>query len=306
MPAYPFVKNFSSRESAFYINDAMIFSPMELYLGLMFFGWLGKNILINRQTRFYKSELSTPLLAFSFFLLVGLAYGIGTGGDINTALWEVRPIFYMILTAILASNLIEKREHINHILWIAMIAIWLDGMIGMYTLFVVHNGNMSAIDRIQEHSASIHANTLFIFTIAVWVYRASWQKRLLLPFMIPPVLLTYLANQRRAAFLTLAIAIFLIFVIVRYEYPKLFKLITPTLTILFGLYLLVFWNIGGPVGMPAQAIKSIVADSSVNVEDQRSNEYRTPRKYQHELHDPPLSHYGHWLWAKILPYRPLA
>ncbi len=294
MPAYPFTKNFSSIESLFYLGDALIFSPMEIYLFVTALGWLGKDYLASRSIKLYTGELFRPFLIFIFFITYGLIFGIANGGDINIALWAVRPIYYLFLIYILTANLIQTRAHINNIIWLAMAAILVDSIAGNYLFFTLHRGNFDAIDRLQEHGASIHANSLFVLLLGLRLYNGSWQKKAFIPLMLPPVLLAYLANQRRAAYLTLFIALALFFIIFYQERARLFKRIAPPILALVGSYILIFWNLGGPLSMPAQAIKSVVSPSDSSSSDALSNNYRVMENINiaYTIHAKPITGIG--------------
>jgi hypothetical protein len=273
-PNYPFDKNFSSPESIFYLHDALIISPLEVYLALLFFVWLARGVA-TRKLNFYTGPLFGPAVVFAGFILYGLVYGLGVrGGSINIGLWEARPIFYLPALLLLTSNLLEKREHVNHLLWAAMLAIFIEGVIGAIFVIGTLGGDFSQVEQITQHAAAIHMNTLFLFTVAIFLYKAPGIKRLTLPLMIPAVLLTYLATQRRAAFLTLAIAILLTVAILYKENRRAFWLIAPSLA-LFGLvYIGVFWNSNSALALPAQAVKSVIAASQASYKDSSSNFYR--------------------------------
>lgn len=277
-PWYPFYKNFSSPESLFYLQDALIFSPLEIFLLLTLVSWLGR-AMIQRKLDFYTGPLFWPIILFSIFIMVGFFYGVARGGDLNIALWEVRPILYMPVIFILVSNLITKREHVNHLLWTVMIAIFIEGLVGVWYYFFVLKGNIDLVDRITEHSAAIHMNTLFVFAIAAWLYKASPAKRIILPLMIPPVLLTYLATQRRAAYITLILALIILAVMLYHENRVAFWLIVPPLILAGMLYLGTYWNSSGALGKPAQAVKSVIATDSASEKDRRSNSYRDIESY---------------------------
>jgi hypothetical protein len=270
---YPFVKNFSSAESLLYVNDALIFSPAETFIVLTFVSWLGRG-LIQRKIDWHGGDLFWPAMVFIAFITFGLGYGIMRGGSLNTGLWEARPIFYLPAMLVLTSNLIQTRRQAGKLLWIAMIAIFLEGISG--TLYVANTlqFELSSVERISEHSASIHANTFFVLLIGAWMFRASYARRLIMPVMLPFVALSYLANQRRAAFITLTIAIVLILAILYWENRKAFWLITPVLAVVGMAYLAVFWNSSGTLGMFASAIKSVVAEDASSAADQASNLYR--------------------------------
>ena len=270
---FPFVKNFSSKESLLYLNDAVIISPLEAAMTLTLLAWLGKGAM-RRKIELYKSELFWPAIVFGLFMVFGLVNGLGTGGNLTIALWEARAILYLPLMLILTNNLLEKREHFSHLLWFAMIALFIEGLAGVYYYVVVLNFDLSTVQSISEHASSIHMNTFFVLILAAWLYQASIVKRIVLPILVPPILLTYVANQRRASFLTLGVAIFLMSFVLFKENRRLFFGIMPPLALVALLYIGAFWNNTGALGLPAQAVKSVIAEDESNAADQSSNVYR--------------------------------
>jgi hypothetical protein len=293
MPWYPFTKNFSSYESLLFAHNALIINPLESYLFLMLLAWLGRGAM-QRKLKLYVSELFWPALVFLAFVIFGLVYGIGTGGNANIALWEARPLFYLVVMSILASNLLEKREHVNHLIWAAMLGLFIESLVGSYHFIVTLRGSLAGVDRITEHAAAMHINTVFILALSAWLYAASPVKRIVLPIMLLPVALTYLAAQRRAAFLTLGIALVLFAVILYREKRRVFWIITPPAALLAGVYLLAFWNSGGALGLPAQAVKSIIAPDQASTADLSSNLYRLIENVNTNftLHQRPLTGVG--------------
>jgi O-antigen ligase len=272
VPWYPFCKNLSSPESLLYLNSALIFSPLETYLVLTLISWLGRGAL-RRKLPFFLGTLFWPVITFTCFVTFGLVYGLVTGGNANIGLWECRPIFYLPLMLILTSNLLENRAHVSNLLWAAVLALLLEGIAGNLYFFVTLEMDLGRVEAITEHSAAIHMNTLFVLVIAAWLYKASPAKRLVLPLLVPSVGLTYLATQRRAGFLSLAIALVLIAFVLYRVNRRAFWLIAPPLA-LFGLaYLAAFWNSAGAIGLPARAVRSVfVEDTSSG--DYSSNLYR--------------------------------
>jgi len=272
-PWFPFTKNFSSGESLLYLNDALIVSPLESYFALIFISWLGRGAM-QRKMSFYFSELFLPAMVFLAFIFFGLFYGVSTGGNLNIALWESRPLFYLVAMLVLTNNLIETRQQASNLLWAALLALFVEGVIGSYTFLIVLKGSLQGVEAITEHAAAIHMNTLFVLAAASWLYKSSWTKRLVLPLMILPVSLTYLATQRRAAFLTLGIALLLMAILLFRENRKAFWLIVPPIAVVGLLYIAVFWNASGALGLPAQAVKSVVAEDQADAADLSSNLYR--------------------------------
>ena len=271
-PWYPFVKNLSSPESILYISNALIFSPAELCMSLVLAIWLVKSAA-RRKFHLYQGLFFWPLLTFTFFLAGGLIYGLGTGGNTNIALWEVRPIFYIPLMAVLVSNLMHRPDQILFAVYLAMAALFVEGLIGSYHYIVKLQMNLAGIEAITEHSAAVHMNTLFIFVLACWLYRTPGIQKWALLFTIPPILVTYLVTQRRAAFLSLGVALLLMTIILYRENRAVFWRIVPIAGLCGITYLALFWNSGGMLGLPARAVKSVVAPDT-NSADALSNIYR--------------------------------
>jgi hypothetical protein len=293
MPWYPFLKNFSSHESIFFLQDSLIFSPLEVYIVFTGLSWLIRGI-VQRRFDFFKGELFWPAVVFMIFITLGLVYGLGRGGNYNIALWETRSIFYMFGMLVLASNLISRREHFNHLMWLAMIALFIEGIVGIVVYSTTYHGDLSGINSLTEHSAAIHMNTLFVFLIAAWMYHSSVPKRVILLLMTPVVLFTYVAADRRAAFISLAVAALLIFIMLFIENRKVFWLITPPLAVIGLLYCAAFWNGNGRLAAPVQAIKSVVDQSQASLEDQASNQYRVLENMNTSftIHNAPLTGVG--------------
>ena len=293
MPWYPFLKNFSSRESILFLHDALIISPLEAFIVVTAVSWLGRG-LMQRRLQFYVSEIFWPAVVFLVFVAVGLFYGVATGGSVNIALWETRPIFYLIAMVILTSNLLDKREHFSHLMWAAILALTIESIYGVYYFVFTLNSSLAGVDAIMDHSAAVHLNTLFILFLAVWLYNGSAVKRFALIPVLPFALLTYLAAQRRAAFITLFMGLAFLAILLYIHKRHVFWLIPPPAVLIGLVYIGVFWNASGALGLPAQAIKSVVAEDQANAADVSSNLYRIIENVNTSftIHQKPLTGVG--------------
>ena len=270
---YPFAKNFSSSESLLYLSQSVNFNPAESYMVLTFFSWLGRGA-VQRKIEWNTGPLFWPVMIFIGFVTYGLIYGLRLQhGDQTIGLWESRSMYYIPFMLFLVSNLITRREHVNTLIWWAMIALFIDALSGVWFVATALNFDLSLVDRIQEHSGSIHLNSLFILLAASSMYRGARSKRLAIQLMLPVLLISYLANQRRAAFLTLMIALAVIAAILFWENRKAFWLIIPPLSVIGVLYLAAFWGVDHPLAMPASAVRSII-DEQQGTADYASNLYR--------------------------------
>ncbi len=272
-PAYPFIKNLSSQELIFYIRDSLIFSPMEAYLVLTYMSWLGRGIL-KKDFKFYKGSMFAPVMIFIGFITLGLAYGLLKGGDLTIALWEVRPMYHMVAIFFLASNLFTRKEHFTHLFLWTSLAIGIESVIGAVYVFTKLGGNLTAAPAITDHPASIQINTIFVLLIAAFLYRTMPIKRLGLIAMLPVVIITYIADQRRAAFVSLAVALILLAILLFIENRKLFLMLLPVALVVGLIYIGVFWNSSGTLAFPIRALKSVLLPASASARDQSSNYYR--------------------------------
>ena len=272
-PWFPFAKNFSSWESLLFLHNAVIFSPLELFLVLTSISLLLRWISQRRIT-IHTGPLFWPALLFGTTIAVGLGYGLAIGGDLVIGLWESRAIFTLPLMLILVTNLITTRSHINVLIWWVVAGIFADAVSGLVYVIVVLGWDWSSVQAIAEHSYSIHINSLFVLLLGAWVYRASPAKRIVLTLMLPVLLISYAANQRRAAYIAVAAALLIWGVLLFWQNRRLFWIIVPPLAVLSALYLVIFWGGGGgPIGGPARTVRNAIAPVEGG-EEASSNLYR--------------------------------
>jgi O-antigen ligase len=273
---YPFIKNLSSPESVLYVHDAFIVSPLELYLVLTAVVWLLGRLDVNRPP-FERGALLWPVMAFAGLAAVGFAVGVGTGGDLNVALWEVRPIAYVPLLYVLATNLFTSRRQYRMLLAVAVAAIALESIHALYVIFTASGPEADRLAGLGylEHSASLHANTLIVWLAAMAaVGERAFGTKLALATVAIPVGIAYLYAERRSAVVALLAALLLVAIVLHRHRRAAFWVIVPLASLLLGLYLVAFWNVDGPIGLPAQAIKSTIAPSQLTPADMSSDFYR--------------------------------
>jgi hypothetical protein len=157
-------------------------------------------------------------------------------------------------------------------LWGIIIATGLNGVFGAIYVADILKFQIAGVEAIGEHGLSIRYNVFFVILIAAWMFQGSPIKRVIMPFFLPFVLLSYAANNRRASFIAMAIAL-LIFAFVLYRFDrKRFWLIVPFCALFSMAYIGVFWNSSGAIGAPAKAIRSVIGQPDPR--DASSNVYR--------------------------------
>jgi hypothetical protein len=268
---YPFTKNFSSAESIMYFSSSVNFSPLESFMIFTLFAWVGR-MAMERRFRFRAGPLLWPALSFAFFITVGLAYGVSRGGVLGIALWEVRAIYYLPVMLVLVGNLIETRAHVNRLVWIIALALIYKGVAGVIYVGTVLQWDIGSVEQIADHSMSIQFNAFFILVIVAWFYHDSTLKRLILPLFVPFLFYSFVANHRRAGFLTLGLGIGIVLAMLYRENRKLFFTLAPTGLAIFLIYLAAFWNNTSSIGIIARAVRSVVGQPTAR--DAASNVYR--------------------------------
>jgi O-antigen ligase len=273
LPWYPFNKNFSSAESALFLANGVIVSPIETMIVLTLAVWVGRG-LVERKLEFYAGPLFWPSLLFIISITIGLLYGIGRGGNVNIALWSTRYMFLLPLMLVLVSNLIQTRAHVNSLMWWIAAGIIFNSIAGFIYVASELKFDTSQVERIAEHTSSVHINTIFILAALAWYFRGSFWKRLVLPPTLIVLAISYFANQRRASYIALAFAVICFALLLFWQNRRLFWVLVPLGAVVGTLYLAAFWNGGGgPIGAPAFTIRNSIAPVPGSHED-GSNLYR--------------------------------
>ncbi|MCX6054732.1 MAG: O-antigen ligase domain-containing protein [Chloroflexi bacterium] len=272
IPWYPFNKNFSSVESIFFINSSLKFSALELYLVILVLAWAGRQFSQKKLT-FSPGTIAAPMIIFMVSVVYGLVYGIFRHGNLTTALWECRAMFYLPLIYFLVVNLVENRQQVNGLMWAVILGNIVQAFVGCWYYLFFPGGSSHGSDGIMEHGASIHLNVLFIYVIALYLFKGPKVKRNVLVFFCLPALFAFLVNERRASFVSLGIAIVLLGVGLFRQNRRVFWNIAPPLTVIAVLFLGATWNNSGTLGLPARGIKSALG-LDISARDSSSNVYR--------------------------------
>jgi hypothetical protein len=180
---------------------------------------------------------------------------------------------------VLTSNLLTRRDQVNKLMWLIMVAIFIKCVFGAVYVVDVLKFNISKVNEITEHTGSILMDAFFIYTISVFMFRNSGLKRLLLPLMSIAVVITFVATQRRSAFVALFFAFAMIALILYREKKTLFWMIIPPATVLFIIYAGIFWNSSSSIALPIRAIKSQLAPNQISERDRASDSYRIAENY---------------------------
>jgi hypothetical protein len=276
---YPFAKTMSTPQSMLYVSNAAIVYPNELLVAAALLGWILR-MAATRRWELHRGALFRPMMTFGFFLFVGLVVGLARGGNPTVALWEVRPLLLLVAIYVVATNLVRTPAAFRR-LWSALMAgVFVDAVFAI----VYYNGlpavSRAQADHLGDHSAALHANAFFILMAAMGVMAARSTRRLVLMLLVTPIVgYAYILAERRAAFVGLVMAMVMLEVMLYHRRRRAFLYTAPLLALVFGGYLLAFWNVDKGAGFPAQAVKTVIAPGQLSEDDKGSDLYRSIENY---------------------------
>lgn len=278
-PWYPFAKNFSSRESILFISDALTTNPLEIYLALTTLAWLVR-LAGSRNWRIHGQPLLWPLLLFSVTLVVGLMYGVGSGGNLSIAIWEFRPVMYLPVMYVLASNLLTHPSHYTSLAWVTIAALTVQNVLAIQYYGDLGPAEKESLESLTEHGASVHIDWMLILLLSLWLIRGCSRLRLFLVLVaMVPATQVYILSQRRAAAVALLAGFTVFSLVLFFRRRRAFFVLVPIVFVATAAYTAAFWNSEAAGGFGAQAVKSVIAPGQTSAEDASSDLYRAIEKY---------------------------
>ena len=270
MGGYPFNFNFSSTRSFLYITNALTFSPLELCLALTVVSWFvhAPALARGRCAASLCDGRCWPSPAWSCSASL---YGVGVGGgDITVAMWELRPLLYLVAMYLLASTLFTRSSHYVSLAWVIIAGdLGPERVRAQATTSRSSAAERDALEALTEHTASLLYNYVFLLALApvraAQVFAAG-ARSLLLVASIPTVYV-FVLSQRRAAFVALVAGFIVLALVLCFRRRRLFFVVVPVVLLLIAGYTVAFWNATEGVGFGAAAIKSVVAPGSLSEKD---------------------------------------
>ncbi len=272
---FPFVKNFSSRESISFIADSLTISPLDVSL-VVGFGVTAIDQYARTRRLLPPSQLTRPILVFTAFVVLGFLNGVfAAGGDVRIAVLEARPLFYLLLTFGIVINLCTQPHHLRHALWWTLAGVTVQSLLSLEFYGRLDPAQRDALESLNEHGSTLGHNLVIITLLGLLLLRAhALVARVALLIAMAPTIFIVFVAQRRAGIAALAIAGVLALTVLFWRRRSKFWVVAPIVTIVTLGYLGAFWSSTSAVAFPAQAIKSIVAPSSASTQDQNSDLYR--------------------------------
>lgn len=246
--------------------------PIEALLVMALLFWVLRDVAARRFS-LPRSQVAAGVGILLVLVLLSWAHGLGGGGDSQIALQEARPWLYLMAGYLLASRLVTKTSALRALEWALVIGTGLKGLYGVYRAYQL-SGVYPPPDSILEHDESVFFTVFIALTVALWVFGQKGALRRVATALLPFVVYTDVANNRRAAWLVLPAALLALAIIAWVRTPSrrpLTTFITVTLMLIGGAYTAAFHNNTGSIGTPASAIWSVFQPDA---RDAASNNYR--------------------------------
>lgn len=254
--------------------EALRFSALELLMGLLML------IIVGRKLRgdaiddpLSLGALPNPMkMAFAWFFAAITfleLYGLARGGDFRNSLWQIRQLFWLPVLGVLFGNAFKTAGARKALLWALMAIAWIRSAIGAYFYFAVCRPQGIRPDYVTTHSDSLLTVVAMLIGLTALAERPSRQHLLLNAVLQPMLLLGLIVNNRRLAFVSLAVGVVTLIVLgppVLIRFLKRSAIVAVPLVVI---YAGVGWNSTAGIFKPVSMIRSVSSqkDSSSETRD---------------------------------------
>ena len=256
-------------------------SPADLLLLALLTIWILKRETAA-TTSIPRSAVTYAISAVVLAAIVGLAVGQAHGGELRTALTEVRPYMYLGIAYLVATVFTTRLSVIHTALWALVLGSGFKAAQAFNSFMAVRH-QIPRPDFIVGHEEALFFSLFMILTASLWIFQVPGRLRTTATFLLPLVLVADLVNSRRAAWLILGGEVIALTIVTMVAVPArrrfMGKLIALALVI-SAVYFPAYWNHTGALAGPARAVKSAVAP---NTRDESSDLYRVQENANLEL-----------------------
>jgi hypothetical protein len=205
--------------------------------------------------------------------LVGVAVGQAHGGELRTALTEVRPYMYLGIAYLLATVFTTRLSVIHTAMWALVLGSGFKAAQAANSFMTVRN-QIPRPDFVVGHEEALFFSLFMVLTACLWIFQVPGRLRTTATFLLPLVLVADLVNSRRAAWLILGGELIALTIVAMVAVPsrrRFMGKIMALALVVSAVYFPAYWNHSGALAGPARAVKSAVAP---NTRDESSDLYR--------------------------------
>src|SRR5215467_11814529 len=184
----------------------LIERPIGFFMLFIFLGFVFLR-LVTRQRVLQGGKLFLPFLCFLLCIAVGAVHGLTSGGTLKVVVLELRPLWYLFLSYLLAYNLVTHKSHIHTLFWIVILGAGVKGLQGVYILLVVLHGNLTGQNEIMSHEESFFFVALLLLLVLFCLHSRYRPQLYAVLLVLPFALVALVANQRRADYIALLVGV---------------------------------------------------------------------------------------------------
>lgn len=225
------------------------------------------------------------ILPFGLFMLcvvLGIVHGIATGGQLQIIVIEVRPLWYLFVTYLLAYNLLESSKHLQAFFWIVIVGATIKGLQGLYLFISVLHGTLDGHDELMAHEESFFFAALLLLLMLFCLHSRKRGQLIAALIALVPVLIALVANQRRADYIALLLGLAVSWGLIFQVKPakrKMLLTVAAVTLVVGGAYVVAFGHSQGGFASPARSIVAIFNPGSEDIRDIQSNLYRVTENH---------------------------
>jgi hypothetical protein len=235
-------------------------NPIELIIATVAATWVLK-AAAEGKLAVPRSPLAAGIGLLVLAVAGGEGYGLATGGNLTASLWELRPWAYLAAVYVLAAQLNNRGPLVRVLLWTVVIGSGLKAVEGTIRYFVSLRSLSPPPAQILGHEEAVFMGLYILLTGALWLFGIKGHLRRVATALLPAVVLTNVANDRRTSYVILGAGVAILMAVAWARSPRRRWItggVAVALLAVTALYLPIFWNRTGLTAAPAAAIRSAV------------------------------------------------
>ncbi|PYM53235.1 MAG: hypothetical protein DMD79_26770, partial [Candidatus Rokuibacteriota bacterium] len=237
---------------------------VELWLVLVIVVWLLRGIQQgDLRLRPVPCPMAYCLAAGTIALTFVL--GVSHGGDLKTALWEVRTFGYLFGLSWLLSQIVTRRRDLRLILWVLIIGLGTKALQGLYFYFIVLRMQLDLEATFLAHEDPVMFIPLFFLLIGLLHHRTAPRLTRALAVATPIMLAGLVLTQRRVAYIVLPLSAVFFAILLAPAARRTFARYALPMVAVGAFYVFLYWGSASPLGMPiARALQLFDSDNTSN------------------------------------------
>ncbi len=271
--APPTPSDYTDRLPLFHgLGGGLHVSPADLLLLALLTIWILKRETAA-TTSVPRSAVTYSIGALVIAAIVGVAVGQAHGGELRTALTEVRPYMYLGIAYLLATVFTTRLSVIRMAMWALVLGSGFKAAQAFNSFWTVRN-QIPRPDFVVGHEEALFFSLFLLLTACLWIFNVPGRLRTTATVLLPLVLVADLVNSRRAAWLILGGELIALTIVTMFAVPARRRFMAKVMAVALvvsAVYFPAYWNHSGALAGPARAVKSAVAP---NARDESSDLYR--------------------------------